>query len=170
MLVVFFVVQTPCALMSSLASFVVFAVLLVNSSSVNYVHFDSISMSLQTSDNIFAVRSLRSLCLIDMKPPFLQLIQCCKQNLLPQGHVAGKFAMLHRYRNRIASQKCCFDSSKPKSLIDSAVSTNLIHLSLCLHQVIFRISLIDYFLIEISWCGIDLTFLFYDLFSCFDLS
>ena len=54
--------------------------------------------------------------------PFLQLIQCCTLNLLPQGHVVGKFAMVHPYRKLTASQKCCFDSSKPKSLIGSAVS------------------------------------------------
>ena len=79
-------------------------------------------LSLQISDNIFAVRSVRSLCLTDMKPPFLQIIQCCILNLLPQGHVVGKFAMLHPYHKQIASQKCCFDSSKPKSLIGSDVS------------------------------------------------
>ena len=81
-------------------------------------------MLLQTSENIFTVRSLRSLCLIDTKPPFLQLIQLTQLilNLLPQGHVVGKFAMLHPCRKRIASQKCCFDSSKPKSLVGSAVS------------------------------------------------
>ena len=66
--------------------------------------------------------SYRSLCLKDTKPPFLQLIQCWTLNLLPQEHVVGKFAILHPYRKRIASQKCCFDSLKPKSLISSAVS------------------------------------------------
>ena len=114
--------QTPCALMSSLASFVVFAVLKPNSSPVNGVNFGSISTSLQISDNIFASLSYRSLCLKDTKPPFLQLIQCWTLNLLPQEHVVGKFAILHPYRKRIASQKCCFDSLKPKSLISSAVS------------------------------------------------
>ena len=108
--------------MSSLASFVVFAVLLPNSLPVNGVNFGSISMSLQTLVNISAVRPLRSLCLIDTKPPLLQLIQCCTLNLLPQGHVVGTFGILHPYRKRIASQKCCFDSSKPKSLIGSVVS------------------------------------------------
>ena len=38
------------------------------------------------------------------------------------GHVVGKFAMLDPYRKRIAHQNYCFDSSKPKSLIDSALS------------------------------------------------
>ena len=37
----------------------------------------------QTSDNIFAVRFLRSLSPRDTKPPSLQLIQCCTLNLLP---------------------------------------------------------------------------------------
>ena len=114
--------QCPRALMTSFASFVVLAVLLPNSSSVNGVDFSSISMPLQTSDNIFAVRSLRSLCRIDTKPAFLQLIQCCILNLLPRGHAVGKFAMLHPYRKRIASKICCLDSSKRKSLIGSAVS------------------------------------------------
>ena len=52
----------------------------------------------------------------------IQLIQYCILNLLPKGHVVGKFAMLHPYRKRIASEKYRFDSSKPKSLIGSAVS------------------------------------------------
>ena len=34
----------------------------------------------------------------------------------------GKFAVLHPYRKQIASQNYCFDSSKPKSLIGSALS------------------------------------------------
>ena len=49
-------------------------------------------------------------------------MQCCILNLLPQGHFVCKFSMLHPYREQIASQKCCFDSSKPKPLIGSAVS------------------------------------------------
>ena len=114
--------QTRCAPISSLALFVVFVVLRPNSLPVKNVNFRSISISLQTSDIIFAVRSLKLLCLIDMNPPFLQLIQCCILNLVPQGHVVGKFAMLHPHHKRIASQKCCFDSSKPKLLIGIAVS------------------------------------------------
>ena len=90
-----------------------------NSSSVNSVNFGSIS--LQNLDKTFAVTSLISLCLIDRKA-FLQLIQCCILNLLPQGHVVGKSPILHPYHKQIASQKCCFYSTKPKSLIGSAVS------------------------------------------------
>ena len=159
--------------MSSLTSFVVFAVLLSNFMPVNWI-----SMPLHTSDNIFTVRSLRSLYLIDTKPPFLQLVQYCILNLLPHGYIVGKFAMFHPYRKQIASQKCCFDSSKPKSLICCAVSqfdttfsmvasSNLLECkpiwytySLCLHQVIFWISLVYYFLTDLSWCSIDLAFLF----------
>ena len=106
--------------MSNLASFVVFTVLLPNSLPVSDVNFGSISMSLQTLDNIFAVRALISLC-YRHEPPFLQLIQCCTLNLLPQGHIVGKFSTRHSYSKRIASQKCCFDSSKPNSLTGSAV-------------------------------------------------
>ena len=134
--------QTPPVLMSNLVSFVMFAVLLSNSSPVIGVNFGSISMSLQTCDNIFALRSLRSLYLIDTKPPFLQVIQFCILNLLPQGYVVSKFAMLHSYRKGIAPQGCYFDSSKKYHL--SAV-------------------LIDYFLIDLDWCGVDLAFLFLQL-------
>ena len=87
----------------------------------------------------------------------IQLIQYCILNLLPKGHVVGKFAMLHPYRKRIASEKCCFDSSKPKSLIGSAVS-QFDTLFLGLHPVIFWIFLIDYFLTGLTWRGIDLAF------------
>ena len=114
--------QTPRALMSSLPSFFVFPVLLSNLSPVSGVNFGSISMSLQTSDNIFIVRSLISLCLIDAKPPFLQLKQCLILNLPPQGHVVGKFAMFNPYCKPISSQKRFFDSAKQKSPISSAVS------------------------------------------------
>ena len=107
--------------MSSLILFLVLTVLLSYSLSVNGVNFGSISVSLQTSDNIFVVRSIRSLCLIDEKPLFLQLI-CFILNLLPQGQTIGKFAMLHPYCKRIPSQKCCFGSPKPNTLIISTVS------------------------------------------------
>ena len=53
---------------SSLASFVVFAVLLSNSSLFKGVNFGLISMFLQTSGKIFALRSLRSLRLVNTKP------------------------------------------------------------------------------------------------------
>ena len=110
------------ALMLSLASFVVFAVLFSYSSPFNGVNFGSTSVSFQTSDNIFAVRFLRTLCLIDTKPPYLQLIQCCILNQLRQGHVFGKFAMLHPYLKRIASQKCCFDCFDSVSRFDTPFS------------------------------------------------
>ena len=80
-----------------------------------------ISVSLQTSDNIFAVRSLRPLCLMDTKSPSLQLIQFCILNLPPQGHVVSKYEMLYLYCKRSPSQKCCYGNSKPKSLIGSAL-------------------------------------------------
>ena len=111
--------KIPRALMLSLGSFVVSVVLLSNSSPVNGVKF---WLDFYVFANLFAARSLRSLCLIDTKPPFLQLIQCFILNLLPQGYFVGKFAMLHPYRKQITSQKCCFDSSKPKSLIGTTVS------------------------------------------------
>ena len=152
--------------MSSVTSFVVFAVLQPNSSPVNGVNFGSISTSLQTSGNI--CRSPRLLCLTDTKPPFLQLMQCCALNLLPQGHVC-KFAIPHPYRKRIATEKCCFDSSKPKSLIGSAVSqfdtpfssltsNNLLDFS---GRLFFNWSTVE-------WHRSCFSF-FYDLFSYFDL-
>lgn len=75
------------------------------------------------SDKTFAVRSPKSVCLTDTKPSFLQFIQYCILNLLAQGHIVGKFAMHHPYRQRTTSQKCCFHSSKPKSPCSSIVSS-----------------------------------------------
>ena len=155
--------------MSSLASFVVFVVLLFNSLPVNGVNFGSISVSLQTSDNIFAVRYLRSLCLIDTKFPSLQLIQCCVLNLLPQVRVVSKYEMLHPYRKRSASKKYCYSNSKPKSLIGSAVSQFDTPFSMLISSNFFWIFLINYLLIDLSWCGIFL-FFFDNLFSHCDLS
>ena len=113
---------------------------------------------MQTSDNIFAVRFLRLPCLIDTKPPFLQLI-CCILNLLPQCHVAGKVAMLHPYCKRTASQKFCFNSWKPKSPIGSAVRQFDTPFS-----ILKSSDLLDFcdrfFLIDLGWCGIDVAFLF----------
>ena len=130
--------------MSSPAPFIVFVVLLSNYLLVNVVNFGSIT-------------------LIDTKSPFLQLMRCCILNLVPQGHVVDKFAMLYPYRKWIASEKCCFNSSKPKSLIGSAVSQ--------FDTPFFKLissNLLDfsdrYFLIDLR-CDTDLAFLFYDLFS-----
>ena len=108
----------PKSAWSGVSLFVVLAVLLPISSPVNGINFGSISTSLQTLDNKVAVRSLRSLCIIDMKPPFIEFTQCCTLNLPPQGHVVVTFAILQPYRKQIAS----VDSSKPKYLIGSAVS------------------------------------------------
>ena len=94
--------QKPLNLKIHVASLVVFAALLSNSSPVSVFNFCSISLSLQTSDNIFVVRSLRSLCVIDTKPLFLQLIQWCILNLQPQGYVVDKFTMIHPYLEQIA--------------------------------------------------------------------
>ena len=71
-----------------------------------FLHFCKLWMCCEISKT-FAVRSLRSWCLIDTKPPFLHLMQCYTLHLLPQGHVVGKSAILYPYRKRIASQKCC---------------------------------------------------------------
>ena len=109
------------------------------------------------------VANFGSITLIDTKSPLLQLMQCCILNLVPQGHVVDKFAMLHPYRKWIVSEKCCFNSSKPKSLIGSAVSQ--------FDTPFFKLissNLLDfsdrYFLIDLR-CDTDLAFLFYDLFS-----
>ena len=159
--------KTPRALMSSPASFLVSAVLLSISLPVNGFNFGSISISLQVLDNIFAVRSLRSLCLIDTKPPFLQLMQCCMLNLLLQRHVCnvGKFTMFHPYHKQIACQKCL----KPKSLIDSDVSqfdTPFSKLTSSNLLDFFDILLLNWS--ELVWHRSCFSF-FCDLFSYFDL-
>lgn len=82
--------QIPYTIMSSLVLFVIIAVVLFSSLPVRGAEFGSMSVLLQTSYNIFIVRSPRSLCQMDIKPPFLQLIQCL--NILPQGHAPSKVA------------------------------------------------------------------------------
>ena len=113
---------------------------------VNNNNNNNNNMFLQTSDNIFAVRSLSSLYLIDTKPPFLQLMQCCILNLQQQGHVVSKLAMLYPYRERIASQKCYFDILKPKSIIGSVMSQYDTPFSMFTSSNLW-IFLMDYFLI-----------------------
>ena len=81
--------QTQRALKPSLASLVAFVFLLFNYLHINGVNFGWIYFSLETSDNIFAVSSLRSLCLINIKAPFSQLICCCILNIVP--HVSQVF-------------------------------------------------------------------------------
>ena len=109
--------QNPRARAWCLASLDLFAVRLRRFSPLNGTSFGSISVSKHTSDNIFAVRSLNSLCLIVAKPPFLQPILCVS-NLLPHGQV-GNFEISHPCLKPVESQNCC---SKPCSAMGNTVS------------------------------------------------
>ena len=104
--------------MSSLPSFAVFAFLLSNLRPLTtfLVCFCKLQIKLLRWD-LLAL----TVCLIDTKPPYLLLIRWYILNPLPQGHFLGVFAMFHPYHKRTAAQKCCFDSSKSKYLIGSAV-------------------------------------------------
>ena len=86
--------QNPLDFISTLASLLVLAVRLLNVSPVTGRSCGSISMSLHTSVSRFAVKSQRSLCLIVMNPPFLQLIACWMSTLDPQLHIDGIFVNL----------------------------------------------------------------------------
>ena len=113
--------QNPRALMSSLATFDQFVVFPCRSSPDKDNNFGSISVSLQTSNTILAVRSRKSLCLILTKRPFLRLMVCWISNLLPHGQNVGRFAISQLSRNLTESQNCYFDSSKPCSVIGNIV-------------------------------------------------
>ena len=81
-----------------------------------------ISVSLYSSDIIFAVRSRKWLCRMDMKPPFLQLILCWILNLLPQGQNVGRLLISLPYRSLIESWNYCLDNSNPNSVTGTAVN------------------------------------------------
>ena len=85
------VTQNPLDFISTLASLLVLAVRFSNVSPITGRSCGSISTSLHTSVSRFAVKSQRSLCLIVMNPPFLQLIACWMSILDPQLHVDGMF-------------------------------------------------------------------------------
>ena len=84
--------------------------------------FDSIPVSLQTSDTTFAARCRKSLSPMLTKPPFLQFMLSWISNLLPHGQNVGIFVISQQYRKLTQSQNCRFDSSKPCSVTGSIVS------------------------------------------------
>ena len=84
--------------------------------------FDSIPVSLQTSDTTFAARCRKSLSPMLTKPPFLQFMLSWISNLLPHGQNVGIFVISQQYRKLTQSHTCRFDSSKPRSVTGSIVS------------------------------------------------
>ena len=82
--------QNPPALMSSLASVLLFVVLFVSTSFVIGSRWGSASTSLQTLLRRFVKRSLKQSCLCATKPPFLQLRACSTLKGLPHGAVRWK--------------------------------------------------------------------------------
>ena len=78
-------IQRPRALISTLTSLEMFDILPCSFFPENGVSLGSVSVSLQTFDITFAVRSRKSLCRVDVKSSFLQFILCSVSNLLPQG-------------------------------------------------------------------------------------
>lgn len=89
--------QNPLALMSSLSLFDRFVVLLWSFSPDRGNNFDSIFVSLQPSDTIFAVRARKLLCLMLTKPPFSQLMLCWILNLLYHKQNVGKLVISQPY-------------------------------------------------------------------------
>ena len=79
---------------STLALLLVLAVQFLNVSPITGRSCGSISTSLHTSATRFAVKSRRSLCLIVMNPPFLQLIACWMSILDRLLHVDRMFVNL----------------------------------------------------------------------------
>ena len=96
--------------------------LLCSSSPDIGLNLDSISVSLQTSGIIFAVRSRRSLCPMDIKSTFLQLILCWTSNLPPQGQVVRRLVISQPYRSLIESQNWVLNSSNWNSVTGSTVN------------------------------------------------
>ena len=115
-----------------------------NSSPVSGVSNGSITLFLQTSPSISAVRFLNSLCLVITSPPFGQDKACCKLNESLQTYSVGKRSREILYLIRIASQKACFSPKKPflfigitVNQIDAPLSVDTsIELNFVLHDVL----------------------------------
>ena len=105
---------------SSLASLDLFVVRLLRSFPLYGTGFGSTLVLLHTSDNILAVRSYKSLCLMVTKLPFLQLLLCCISNLLPLP--LPNFEISQPYLKLAECQSFCFYNSKPYSAMGNMVS------------------------------------------------
>ena len=77
--------------------------LLLRCSCLQFDNRMPLSTSLHIIDNILLVKSHTSLCLIVIKPPFLQLIACFISILGPHAHIEGIFINFHPYLTRIPS-------------------------------------------------------------------
>ena len=85
--------QNPLALMSSLASWLVLAVLSLKVSLVTGNMWGSASTSLQILFRRFVRMSLGLSWRWAINPPFLQLKACSTSNFSPHGHLEGRFLM-----------------------------------------------------------------------------
>ena len=123
-----------------------FDVLPCSSSPDNGVNLGSFSVSLHTSD-IFAARFHKSLCRMDIKPPFLQLLLCWVSNLLPQGQVVHRLIISQAYRSLTEPQNSCLDSSNPNLVIGSTACQFETPVSLSFNSVILLMTFSGFLLL-----------------------
>ena len=82
----------------------------------------SISVSLHTSDIMFAVRSRKSWSCMHIKLPFLQLILYWISNFLPQVKMLVDCMFSQPYQSFIKSENCWLYNSNPNFVIESTVN------------------------------------------------